>query len=388
MVADPLVPGDDGRQARSVAFEEPLMVALVCPVTRQSLRLVSIEEADGQGRRFIPRQTLYSLRTPLVMLREDGEGAYPVIDQFPILLAPEMLVREGSAAAAGTYPAEPLYREAYDEASFYSGCASGDEGEAEMARYQAMLEPVRTLTAAERALFPMPKERWIDDIYGPVVQFDCYRHLAPLSGRTVMQLGGKGLHAVKFLLGGAGSAWLLTPMLDECRWAVEFAKRMDVGERLRCVVGVAEEMPFSDASFDGIYGGGTVHHLTTEVAMPEIRRVLRPGGRFSASEPWRTPLYGLGTKIFGKLEANAFCRPLDRRRLAPFAEAFDSGACVHHGALTRYPLIVFSKFGLNVSVRSAWAINRVDDAIASPIPLLRKLGSNVALLATVPAEPS
>ena len=50
--------------------------------------------------------------------------------------------------------------------------------------------------------------------------------------------------------------------------------------------------------------------MTTELAMPEIARVLKPGGRFSAMDPWRAPLYAIGTKILGKREVNVYCRPL------------------------------------------------------------------------------
>ncbi len=42
--------------------------------------------------------------------------------------------------------------------------------------------------------------------------------------------------------------------------------------------------------------------MTTEVAMPEIARVLKPGGKFACNDPWRAPLYGIGTKILGKRE--------------------------------------------------------------------------------------
>jgi SAM-dependent methyltransferase len=314
------------------------------------------------------------------MLRADGEVAYPVIHGIPILLAPEMLVRDPELPAYDV--SVPPYAEAYEEMAFYNELAAGGGGEGELAQYAALLKPLLALTPFELDRFPEPKELWIDDAYEAAAQMDCYRHLAPIRGRVVMQLGGKGMHAVKFLLGGAAEAWLITPMLQEVRWAVEFAARFGVSDRLHCVVGIAEEMPFGDATIDRIYAGGTVHHLVTADAMPQIRRVLRSGGAFAASEPWRTPIYAIGTRLFGKREPSVYCRPLDKARVAPLTATFAGGRRVHHGALTRYPLLlVHYKFGWESSLRTAWNLNRVDDAVSSVIPGLRRLGSSVSLLA-------
>lgn len=47
----------------------------------------------------------------------------------------------------------------------------------------------------------------------------------------------------------------------------------------------AERLPFSDNSFDAIYGKQVLHHLDWESAIEEIARVLRPGGRAVFLEP-------------------------------------------------------------------------------------------------------
>lgn len=47
----------------------------------------------------------------------------------------------------------------------------------------------------------------------------------------------------------------------------------------------AHVLPFSDASFDAVYGCSVLHHLDAEIALREVRRVLRPGGRLVFSEP-------------------------------------------------------------------------------------------------------
>lgn len=46
------------------------------------------------------------------------------------------------------------------------------------------------------------------------------------------------------------------------------------------VEGSAEEIPFGDGEADAVVAGSCVHWFDLERALPEIHRVLRPGGRF------------------------------------------------------------------------------------------------------------
>src|SRR4051812_19184342 len=49
---------------------------------------------------------------------------------------------------------------------------------------------------------------------------------------------------------------------------------------LEGVEGSAEEIPIGDAKADAVVAGSCVHWFDLERALPEIHRVLRPGGRF------------------------------------------------------------------------------------------------------------
>ncbi|HEX8154288.1 MAG TPA: class I SAM-dependent methyltransferase, partial [Thermoanaerobaculia bacterium] len=296
---------------------------LVCPLTHQLLRRVALADAERDGGRFEACDRTGSAsravgRTDEVMLREDGLVAYPIVRRVPILLAPELLAR---GSAVRTFDLQhPHYAEAYQEMEFYNESALN---EGELAESEAMLRPMLALSAAERARFPEPLELWVDAVYDAAAQYECYDHLAPVTGQVAMQLGGKGLHTVKLILAGAREGWLLTPMVGEATWAIALATRLGVADRLRVAVGIAEELPFADRSIDAIYSGGCVHHMSTGSAFKEISRILAPGGRFAAAEPWKTPWYAAGVAVFGKREANAFCRPLTRERLAPLDSAFD-----------------------------------------------------------------
>lgn len=62
----------------------------------------------------------------------------------------------------------------------------------------------------------------------------------------------------------------------------------------KCVVADCRQLPFPDASRDIAIVQGGLHHLPElpgdlERVVSEVRRVLRPGGRFMVVEPWRTP---------------------------------------------------------------------------------------------------
>src|SRR6187431_2242754 len=72
----------------------------------------------------------------------------------------------------------------------------------------------------------------------------------------------------------------LSPKLIE----VARAKFRDV----EFVEGDAEQLPFADASFDGVLLSGLVHHLPDPFrCAAEVFRILRPGGRFVAFDPNR-----------------------------------------------------------------------------------------------------
>jgi hypothetical protein len=326
--------------------------------------------------------------TPQVLLRSDGLAAYPIVDGVPILLAPEVLTDPRAQVRFDLQSTH--YAEAYNEMLFYDGASSFladhivDVASLEKSPEEDFQCLFRQLHAsdADRANFPNPPEQWLAARMDLGSEWDCYAHLAPLQGKHVLQIGGRGSAAMRMLLGGAARATLLTPMFEEAQVALKLARVLNVSARFDCIVGIAEEIPLPDASVDGAYSGGCVHHMTTARAFPEIARILKPGGRFAAAEPWRAPMYALGTWVFGKREANPFCRPLTRERVAPLFDAFSQAQCVQHGALTRYPMLAMEKLGAHFPLRTALNVGRLDDRFCSLIPGLRRLGSGVALLAT------
>jgi uncharacterized protein YbaR (Trm112 family)/SAM-dependent methyltransferase len=359
---------------------------LVCPRTKQPLREVSREEAErivAGGRRLHTRPSEHS--TPFgaretVMVRADGKCAYPVVRGIAVLLAPEVLVSEEEKVRFDL--TDPRYAEAYQEMAFYNAAAEGRATRIEESDLAEIVERVFHLTGEQRASFPEPWRSWLDQDLESVAQLEAYHHLAPLGRKRFLQLGGSGSHAVKFLLGGADEAWLVTPMHGEALFATALARRYGVEDRFRSVVGIGEELPFADGAFDGVYSGGCMHHMVTELALPECARVLRAGGRLSAVEPWKSPFYTLGTRIFGKKEPDVFCRPITHVRANPMFQSFGRAAVSRHGALTRYVLAALSRVGCKVKLVHAHRLIQWDDELTAVLPSLRGLGSVAALTAT------
>jgi len=316
----------------------------------------------------------------------DGRISYPVKNEIPILLGPEAVTEQQP------WPRNlrsPQYDEAYKEMEFYNLAGYEharqirDTGSLENSDSAGLrhLGSIAGLSEAERGTFP-DSDIWLCETIDVAAERDCYLYIGSVKGKHVIQIGGKGVVAVLLLLAGAAEATLLTPMHGEAMVAKELANLFGLQDSLRCIVGIAEEIPIADCQVDVCHVGGCVHHMRTEVAFMEIARILKPGGKFAAIEPWRAPGYAWGTKIFGKREPNAFCSPLDKGRVSPIYRAFSHAEYVQHGSLTRYPSIVAQKAGIVLSVPQAAWVADVDDTLCNCIPFARKLGSGVALLAT------
>lgn len=236
----------------------------------------------------------------------------------------------------------------------------------------------RIVSTRQRGEFPNPKDLWLAATFEIVGEKESFDFLRPIQGKTVLQLGGRGDDAIKFMLAGAKSAYLVSPVGAELQCGREVARLCGVD--LNCRIGLAERIPFPDETFDFVYSSGCAHHFDTDKAFPEIARVLRKGGRFASIDPWRAPGYTLGIRVFGKREPEVHCRPLTAERVACLNRSFGGSRIKLHGTLTRYPLIAFAKLGLAAPPMVSWWITRFDDALCSLLHL-RSFGSCVAILA-------
>ena len=100
-----------------------------------------------------------------------------------------------------------------------------------------------------------------------------------LRGKRVLEIGpGAGGHSALFARHGA----IVTAVdITQVRADATAAKFNILGaDDCKSMQGDAEDLPFEDNAFDFIYSNGVLHHTTsTETAMDEVFRVLKPGGR-------------------------------------------------------------------------------------------------------------
>lgn len=99
------------------------------------------------------------------------------------------------------------------------------------------------------------------------------------AGRDVLEIGtGMGADHLQWAMARP----LSLVGIDLTERAVDFTRqRLSLyGFKSDVRVADAERLPFSDDSFDIVYSWGVLHHSPdTSVAVAEVRRVLRPGGR-------------------------------------------------------------------------------------------------------------
>lgn len=322
---------------------------LSAPTDHADLEVVDASNFAHNNWKKIARSGLkvgdYGAGDEQFFLKADSDRIYPVIGEFPILLEPECLIPVLNERDINLK--SPQYHEAYTEMQHYNATGNREKthvSENIITRLMGGLKP----GIKPSRVFPDPPKLWVDAQHDSLSQHQAYSFLSDLKGKRFVQLGGSGAHCIKALLAGASDAILLTPMLGEAEFAKSLAKEFGVDEHLFCVIAVGEELPFKDSSIDLIYSGGCLHHMRTEMAFAEFKRVLAPEGRFACVDPWKTKLHKIGTKVLGKRETDVFCRPIDPDRLAPVS-IFNHHSVTFNGPLLRYLFLGLSKFGINFS---------------------------------------
>jgi SAM-dependent methyltransferase len=152
--------------------------------------------------------------------------------------------------------------------------------------------------------------------------------LGDVRGRTVLDLGcGHGMASVVLARRGAA----VTALDLSAGYLQEARRRADANNvAIRFVQADGETLPFPDAAFERIWGNAVLHHLRPQIAGPELRRVLAPGGVAVFCEPWgENPLLSWARRRLpypGK-ERTTDEEPLRQRDLARLRGSFPDLEC-------------------------------------------------------------
>ncbi|MCP5065157.1 MAG: class I SAM-dependent methyltransferase [bacterium] len=143
-----------------------------------------------------------------------------------------------------------------------------------------------------RSFVPAAGRDWLLPLYDPLLRLmgvDRIRAIlidqaSPQPGDRVLDLGcGTGSLAIQLR---ALHSEVVVSGLDPDSKALARARRKGdrSGSEIEWHQGYADALPFPDGSFDRVVSSLVFHHLPPDVvrkAIPEIRRVLRPGGMLS-----------------------------------------------------------------------------------------------------------
>jgi hypothetical protein len=219
----------------------------------------------------------------------------------------------------------------------------------------------------------------IDSFFEGSVQNIAIRELSLLKpGSTFLQIGGTGAQALKHLLMGGGFAVLITPSLGEAIAACYRASKLDVLNRFYIILGIGEELPFKDNSFDVVYYGGSLHHTEFKVAIHESHRVLSSQGMFMALEAVEAPGYKVAIKVLQKREPEVECIILTKGNCDEICNNWRVAKIFYGGAFLRYIYLGLEKLGITFSagflIRSQIIMDRL-------LPRkVRKFFASVALI--------
>jgi SAM-dependent methyltransferase len=86
---------------------------------------------------------------------------------------------------------------------------------------------------------------------------------------------------------GCGEGWLSRRLQHKFSTVVGLDISLESLQRdLLSICGAAENLPFKTHTFDAVVGSAILHHIPSlDSAIQEMRRILRPGGRFAFAEP-------------------------------------------------------------------------------------------------------
>lgn len=141
---------------------------------------------------------------------------------------------------------------------------------------------------------------WMNPYKFPWIMERIEREARLLKGRHLLEIGcGMGYDSLEFLKRG-----VRVTATDLTENAVKLTRRHFELERVQAEdvrIANALELPFEDNTFDAVWANGVLHATgDTSLAIRQVRRVLKPGGRAIISHFYRKPSWMYAMHYWGR----------------------------------------------------------------------------------------
>jgi SAM-dependent methyltransferase len=208
-----------------------------------------------------------------------------------------------------------------------------------------------------------------------------------VKGRTILDFGcGLAEGGVYFAKLGARVV-----AMDVSEGQLEGARKLAAyhGVEIETRLVQGDRLPAADSEFDCVYGSGVLHHVPHDTAIPELARVIKPGGLGCFLEPLP---YNPAINVYRKIASAVRTpdeRPLSMEDIERFGRCF---GLVEHREFWLSTLLVFFKFLLwdraNPNKERYWKkiytdapslepmvrpLRKLDDALLERFPLLGRM---------------
>lgn len=183
------------------------------------------------------------------------------------------------------------------------------------------------------------------------------RYMDDVGGKMVLDYGcGNGDASLRYLENGAvvHGIDIAENYITHCEGSARGAGHPS--DRWEFRVMDAHKLEFPDNHFDLVAGNGILHHLDTAVAMSEIFRVLKPGGRVILKEPLSgSPLLAVFRFLTPKARTEDEM-PLSRRAMNELLADRGWSSDSYYCGLLEAPAAVFTSLVLPSSPEN-WILN-------------------------------